>query len=65
MPYLINPGSVGQPRDGNPDAAFAVLDLDEGTFTFHRVPYDIEDTQRRILEAGLQRHLSDRLKLGR
>lgn len=64
-PYLINPGSVGQPRDGNPDAAFAVLDLDEGTFTFHRVPYDVEDTYRRILEAGLQRHLGDRLRSGR
>ena len=65
MPYLINPGGVGQPRDGNPDAAFGILDTDESTFTFCRVPYDIEDTHRRILEAGLQRHLGDRLRVGR
>lgn len=64
-PYLINPGSVGQPRDGNPDAAFGILDLDESTMTFHRVAYDVEDTHRRILEAGLQRHLGDRLRVGK
>ena len=64
-PYLINPGGVGQPRDGIPDAAYGILDLDSRTFTFRRVPYDIEDTQRRILDAGLQRHLADRLALGR
>jgi len=65
MPYLINPGSVGQPRDGNPDAAYGILDLEESTFTFRRVAYDIEDTRRRVLEAGLQRHLGDRLRLGK
>jgi predicted phosphodiesterase len=63
--YLINPGSVGQPRDGNPDAAYAVLDLAESTVTFRRVPYDIEDTHRRVLAAGLQRHLGDRLRVGK
>ena len=63
--YLINPGSVGQPRDGNPDAAYAVLDLAEATVTFRRVPYDIEDTHRRVLAAGLQRHLGDRLRVGK
>ena len=65
VPYLINPGGVGQPRDGNPDAAYAILDLGKRTITFKRVPYDVEDTQKRIAEAGLQRHLADRLALGR
>jgi len=64
-PYLINPGAVGQPRDSDPDAAYAVLDLAESTVTFQRVPYDIEDTHRRVLEAGLQRHLGDRLRVGK
>jgi len=64
-PYLINPGGVGQPRDGHPEAAYAVVDLAARTVTFKRIPYDIEDTQRRILEAGLQRHLADRLAMGR
>ncbi len=65
MPYLINPGSVGQPRDGNPDAAYGILDLEQSTFTFRRVAYDVEDTHRRVVEAGLQRHLGDRLRLGK
>ncbi len=64
-PYLVNPGSVGQPRDGNPDAAYAVLDLAERTVTFKRAAYDIEDTCRRVLKAGLQRHLADRLRVGK
>jgi predicted phosphodiesterase len=64
-PYVINPGSIGQPRDGNPEAAYAILDLDAHTVTFKRIAYDVEDSQRRILEAGLQRHLADRLALGR
>jgi len=65
MPYIINVGSVGQPRDANPDAAYGVLDLVENTITFNRVAYDIDDTHRRVLDAGLQRHLGDRLRLGR
>lgn len=65
MPYLINPGSVGQPRDGNPDAAYGLLDLDADTFTFRRVPYDLDDTCRRIEAAGLQRHLGERLHVGK
>lgn len=64
-PYLINPGSVGQPRDGNPDAAYGIVDLAERTVTFKRVAYDVEDTCRRIAEAGLQRHLADRLRVGK
>jgi len=63
--YLVNPGSVGQPRDGNPDAAYAVLDTAEKTVVFKRAPYDVEDTHRRVLEAGLQRHLADRLRVGK
>ena len=65
VPYLINPGSVGQPRDGNPEAAYAVLDTGEKTVTFRRVPYGVEDTHRRILEAGLPRYLGDRLRVGK
>lgn len=64
-PYLINPGSVGQPRDGNPDAAYAILDMAERSVTFKRVAYDVEDTRRRVAQAGLQRHLGDRLAVGR
>ncbi|MFP4056660.1 MAG: metallophosphoesterase family protein [Candidatus Brocadiia bacterium] len=64
-PYMINVGSVGQPRDGDPDAAYGVLDLEERTIAFKRVPYDVEDTRQRILDAGLQRHLGDRLRAGR
>jgi len=65
VPYLINPGSVGQPRDNNPEAAYAVLDTGEKTVTFRRVPYDVEDTHRRILEAKLPRYLGDRLRVGK
>ncbi len=63
--YLINPGSVGQPRDGNPRASFATYDDLTQTVTIYRVPYRIERTQQRILEAGLPRPLADRLALGR
>lgn len=62
---LINPGSVGQPRDGDPRAAFAVLDRDAGVVTYHRVTYDLEGARRDILEAGLPRLLGDRLLQGR
>src|SRR5262249_55694340 len=51
--YLINPGSVGQPRDGNPLASFALFDSDSRVVTIHRIPYQIEATQQRILKAGL------------
>ena len=62
---LINPGSVGQPRDGNPDASYLVLDDTAGTAEFRRVRYDIDLTQRLMREAGLPRWLVERLKLGR
>ena len=62
--YLINPGSVGQPRDGDPRAAFAVYD-DAGTFLFRRVEYDVAEAQRRIAAAGLPQSLANRLAIGR
>jgi diadenosine tetraphosphatase ApaH/serine/threonine PP2A family protein phosphatase len=63
--YLINPGSIGQPRDGNPSASFAIYDSEAKTVTIYRVPYKVEETQQRILKAGLPRPLADRLALGR
>lgn len=62
--YLINPGSVGQPRDGDPQASFLSYD-DSGRIEFYRVGYDIELAQRKILEAGLDEILAARLSLGR
>jgi diadenosine tetraphosphatase ApaH/serine/threonine PP2A family protein phosphatase len=63
--YLINPGSVGQPRDGNPHASFVFYDTNKQSVTFHRIPYRVEAAQRKILDAGLPRPLADRLALGR
>jgi predicted phosphodiesterase len=63
--YLVNPGSIGQPRDGNPLASFALFDSDTRTVTIYRVPYAIARTQRKILAAGLPRPLADRLSVGR
>lgn len=62
--YLVNPGSVGQPRDGDPRAAFAVLDGETAEITFYRVEYDIEKCAGKILEAGLPDVLATRLKAG-
>jgi len=62
---IINPGSVGQPRDGDPRASYALLDTDEMTWSFHRVAYPIETTQEHMRAAGLPRQLIDRLELGR
>jgi len=63
--YLINPGSVGQPRDGNPDASFCIYDDRRRTVTFFRVPYDVAGAQEAILEADLPPSLAHRLALGR
>lgn len=63
--YLINPGSVGQPRDGDPRAAFAVYDSDSNSVTFFRIGYDIAKAQQRIRDAGLPDRLADRLTQGR
>jgi diadenosine tetraphosphatase ApaH/serine/threonine PP2A family protein phosphatase len=62
--WLLNPGSVGQPRDGDPRAAFLLLDLEQGTARFRRVDYEIERTQAEIRELGLPGALADRLALG-
>jgi diadenosine tetraphosphatase ApaH/serine/threonine PP2A family protein phosphatase len=61
---FLNPGSVGQPRDGDPRAAYAVLDLPVGTVTFHRTTYRVEEAQRRIRERGLPSIFADRLGFG-
>jgi diadenosine tetraphosphatase ApaH/serine/threonine PP2A family protein phosphatase len=61
---LLNPGSVGQPRDGDPRAAFLILDLDGSTATFERVEYDVERTQSEIRAAGLPEVLARRLAVG-
>jgi diadenosine tetraphosphatase ApaH/serine/threonine PP2A family protein phosphatase len=63
--YLINPGSVGQPRDGDWRAAFALFDSDTRTIAFHRVPYDLKGAQDRILAANLPSRLATRLAAGR
>lgn len=63
--YLINPGSVGQPRDLDPRAAFAIYDSDERLVTFHRVRYKVVLAQRKIEAAGLPQILSSRLAVGR
>ena len=62
--YLINPGSVGQPRDRNPRSSFAIVDSSKMTAQFFRVPYNIAKTQAAILKAGLPAVLANRLKWG-
>lgn len=62
---LFNPGSVGQPRDGDPRAAYAIYEPELRTWTWYRVPYDIEVVQRRILQAGLPPRHAYRLSHGR
>ena len=63
--YLINPGSVGQPRDGDPRAAYAVYDSTEKRVEYYRVEYDVAGAQRKIHAAGLPPILADRLSVGR
>lgn len=62
--WLVNPGSVGQPRDGDPRAAWLELDTDAETARYHRVPYDIERAAAAIVAAGLPDRLADRLFIG-
>jgi predicted phosphodiesterase len=62
---FVNPGSVGQPRDGDPRASFAIWDEDRGRMEFYRVEYDIGRTQARMREAELPPYLIDRLAHGR
>jgi len=61
---LLNPGSVGQPRDGDPRAAYLFLDLNARRASFRRVEYDVERTQREMRDAGLPELLAARLELG-
>ena len=61
---IINPGGVGQPRDGDPRPSYALYDADEGTVERHRVSYDIELTQEKMRRAGLPEPLIRRLNLG-
>jgi predicted phosphodiesterase len=63
--YLINPGSVGQPRDGDARAGFAIHDTAASVITLYRVEYPVEEAQRRILDAGLPLSLAQRLAIGR
>ena len=63
--YLLNPGSIGQPRDGDPRAAFAIADFDHSIVEFWRVPYDIPAVQNRMHKANLPDPLIQRLSLGR
>lgn len=62
--WLAIVGSVGQPRDGNTAACYAMLDLERSAMTFHRVPYDWETAARKILAAGLPERLAARLRKG-
>ncbi|HET9999535.1 MAG TPA: metallophosphoesterase family protein [Ktedonobacteraceae bacterium] len=61
---IVNPGGVGQPRDGDPRAAFMIYDSEKG-FEFYRIPYDFEKTQEKIINAGLPQFLAVRLQFGR
>jgi predicted phosphodiesterase len=63
--YLLNPGSIGQPRDTDPRASFAIADIEHKKVEFWRVPYDIAAVQKRMLAAGLPDALIQRLAFGR
>ncbi|KPK85712.1 MAG: hypothetical protein AMJ94_18800 [Deltaproteobacteria bacterium SM23_61] len=62
--YIINVGSVGQPRDGHPEAAYGLYDEDTKRFRLKRLPYDVETAQRKIIKAGLPPFLAQRLSRG-
>ncbi len=63
--YLVNVGSVGQPRDGDPRAAYGIYHEEEAKLLLHRIPYPVDAAQRRILAAGLPASLANRLAVGR
>ena len=63
--YFVNVGAVGQPRDGNPKAAYVIYDMDEGSIELRRLDYDIPAAQKKILEAGLPPRLAERLAMGK
>jgi diadenosine tetraphosphatase ApaH/serine/threonine PP2A family protein phosphatase len=62
---ILNPGSVGQPRDGDPRASYAIYEPDHGYVTVHRTPYDIAAVQRHMRSLGLPSLLANRLAEGR
>jgi predicted phosphodiesterase len=62
---LVNPGSIGQPRDGDPRAAYAMYDSDSGVLLMRRVEYPVAQAQEKIIAAGLPRALANRLAVGR
>jgi predicted phosphodiesterase len=63
--YFVNVGAVGQPRDGNPKAAYVIYDVDEGSIELRRLDYDIAAAQKKILAAGLPARLAERLAMGK
>jgi diadenosine tetraphosphatase ApaH/serine/threonine PP2A family protein phosphatase len=63
--YLINPGSVGQPRDGDPRSAYALYNAEAGVVSYCRVEYDVGSAQRKIRDGGLPPFLAERLSVGR
>jgi predicted phosphodiesterase len=62
--YMFNPGSVGQPRDGDPRAGYLIYSPEDRVITFYRVPYDVESAQNKIRQAGLPELLAERLARG-
>ena len=63
--YFINVGSTGQPRDGDWRAAYCIYDSEKNVVELHRVKYDLDTAQKKIIKAGLPRLLAERLALGR
>jgi predicted phosphodiesterase len=63
--YFINAGSTGQPRDGDWRAAYCIYDSDKNVVELHRVKYDLDSAQKKIIKAGLPRLLAERLAIGR
>ncbi len=63
--YIVNVGSVGQPRDSNPKAAYCIYDTDKKEILIKRVAYDVETTRKKIIDVGLPKFLGDRLLVGR
>ena len=63
--YIVNPGAIGQPRDGNPAAGFGIYDAEAGVVEVRRVSYDIAGTQEKMRRAGLPDYLIQRLSVGR
>jgi len=61
---ILNPGSVGQPRDGDPRASYGILNLDDFTFEYRRIPYPIAETQQRMEQLGFPSRLVNRLSFG-